>query len=85
MSRKQPFWICLQQNSGCWRCRKNWTHRNGIDAQFTGCDAIVPQLNTMLTDVEDLPRINELAKSLQELKARRAAYKIQSCGRCDAV
>ena len=39
------------------------------DAQFTGCDAIVPQLNSMLTDVEDLPRINELAKSLQELKA----------------
>ena len=38
-------------------------------AQFTGCDAIVPQLNTMLTDVEDLPRINELARSLQELKA----------------
>ena len=39
------------------------------DAQFTGCDAIAPQLNTMLTDVEDLPRINELARSLQELKA----------------
>ena len=39
------------------------------DAQFTGCDAIVPQLNTLLTDVEDLPRINELAQSLQELKA----------------
>ena len=39
------------------------------DAQFTGCDAIVPQLNTMLTDVEELPRINELARSLQELKA----------------
>ena len=39
------------------------------DAQFTACDAIVPQLNAMLTDVEDLPRINELAKSLQELKA----------------
>ena len=39
------------------------------DAQFTGCDAIVPRLNTLLTDVEDLPRINELAKSLQELKA----------------
>ena len=38
-------------------------------ALFTGCDAIVPQLNTMLTDVEDLPRINELARSLQELKA----------------
>ena len=40
-----------------------------FDAQFTGCDAIAPQLNTMLTDVEDLPRINELARSLQELKA----------------
>ena len=40
-----------------------------FDAQFTGCDAIVPQLNTMLTDVEELPRINELARSLQELKA----------------
>ncbi len=39
------------------------------DAQFTGCDAIVPQLNTLLTDVADLPRINELAKSLQEMKA----------------
>lgn len=39
------------------------------DAQFTGCDAIVPQLNSMLTDVEDLPRINELAQALQELKA----------------
>ena len=40
-----------------------------FDAQFTGCDAIVPRLNTLLTDVEDLPRINELAQSLQELKA----------------
>ena len=40
-----------------------------FDAQFTGCDAIAPQLNTLLTDVEDLPRINELARSLQELKA----------------
>ena len=39
------------------------------DAQFTGCDAIAPQLNIMLTDIEDLPKINELAKSLQELKA----------------
>ena len=29
----------------------------------------MPQLNTLLTDVEDLPRINELAHSLQELKA----------------
>ena len=40
-----------------------------FDAQFTACDAIVPRLNTMLTDVEDLPRINELAQALQELKA----------------
>ena len=40
-----------------------------FDAQFTGCDAIAPQLNTLLTDVEDLPRINELAHSLLELKA----------------
>ena len=40
-----------------------------FDAQFTGCDAVVPKLNTLLTDVEDLPRINELAQSLQELKA----------------
>ena len=39
-----------------------------FDAQFTGCDAIVPRLNSLLTDVEDLPRINELAQSLQELK-----------------
>ena len=54
------------------------------DAQFTGCDAIAPQLNSMLTDVEDLPRINELAQSLQELKAG-GQLKIQSCGQCDAV
>ena len=40
-----------------------------FDAQFISCDAIVPQLNAMLTDVEDLPRINELAQSLQKLKA----------------
>ena len=40
-----------------------------LDAQFTGWDAIAPHLNTLLTDVEDLPRINELARSLQELKA----------------
>ena len=39
------------------------------DAQFIGCDAIVPRLNTMLTDVEDLPRINKLAQALLELKA----------------
>ena len=55
-----------------------------FDAQFTGCDAIAPQLNSMLTDVEDLPRINELAQSLQELKAG-GQLKIQSCGQCDAV
>ena len=54
------------------------------DAQFTGCDAIAPQQNSMLTDVEDLPRINELAQSLQELKAG-GQLKIQSCGQCDAV
>ena len=48
------------------------------DAQFTGCDAIVPQLNSMLTDVEDLPRINELAKSLQELKANGQLTKIKA-------
>ena len=40
-----------------------------FDAQFTACDTIAPQLNTLLTDVEDIPRINELARSLQELKA----------------
>lgn len=49
-----------------------------FDAQFTGCDAIAPQLNTMLTDVEDLPRINELAKSLQELKANGQLTKIKA-------
>jgi len=48
------------------------------DAQFTGCDAIVPQLNTMLTDVEDLPRINELARSLQELKANGQLTKFKA-------
>ena len=49
-----------------------------FDAQFTACDAIVPRLNTMLTDVEDLPRINELAKSLQELKANGQLTKIKA-------
>ena len=49
-----------------------------FDAQFTACDAIVPQLNSMLTDVEDLPRINELAKSLQELKADRQLTKLKA-------
>ena len=48
------------------------------DAQFTGCDAIAPQLNSMLTDVEDLPRINELAKSLQELKANGQLTKFKA-------
>ena len=48
------------------------------DAQFTGCDAVVPQLNAMLTDVEDLPRINELAKSLQELKANGQLTKFKA-------
>ena len=49
-----------------------------FDAQFTGCDAIAPQLNTMLTDVEDLPRINELAQALQELKANGQLTKIKA-------
>ena len=48
------------------------------DAQFTGCDAIVPRLNTMLTDVEDIPRINELAQALQELKANGQLTKIKA-------
>ena len=48
------------------------------DAQFTGCDAIVPRLNTLLTDVEDLPRINELAQALQELKANGQLTKIKA-------
>ena len=48
------------------------------DAQFTGCDAIVPQMNTLLTDVEDLPKINELAKSLQELKANGQLTKFKA-------
>ena len=48
------------------------------DAQFTGCDAIAPQLNTLLTDVEDLPRINELAQSLQELKVSGQLTKIKA-------
>ena len=49
-----------------------------FDAQFTACDAIVPQLNTLLTDVEDLPRINELAQALQELKANGQLTKIKA-------
>ena len=35
-------------------------------------------LNTLLTDVEDLPRINELAQSLQELKANGQLTKIKA-------
>ena len=49
-----------------------------VDAQFTGCDAIAPQLNSMLTDVEDIPRINELAQALQELKANGQLTKIKA-------
>ena len=49
-----------------------------FDAQFTGCDAIVPKLNTMLTDVEALPRINELAHSLLELKASGQLTKLKA-------
>ena len=48
------------------------------DAQFTGCDAIAPQLNTLLTDVADLPRINELAQALQELKASGQLTKVKA-------
>ena len=48
------------------------------DAQFTGCDAIVPKLNTLLTDVEDLPRIKELAQSLLELKANGQLTKFKA-------
>ena len=59
-----------------------------FDAQFTGCDAIAPQLNTLLTDVEDLPRINELAKSLQELKANGQLTKFKavvSATQCESL
>ena len=58
------------------------------DAQFTGCDAIVPTLNTMLTDVEDLARINELARSLQELKASGQLTKFKAvlgATRCETL
>ena len=58
------------------------------DAQFTGCDAIVPQLNAMLTDVEDLPRINELAHSIQELKASGQLTKFKaviSATQCESL
>ena len=59
-----------------------------FDAQFTGCDAIVPRLNTLLTDVEDLPRINELAQSLQELKVSGQLTKFKavvSATQCEAL
>ena len=49
-----------------------------FDAQFISCDAIVPQLDTMLTDVEDLPRINELAHSLLKLKANGQLTKFKA-------
>ena len=58
------------------------------DAQFTGCDAIVPQMNTLLTDVEDLPRINELAQALQELKASGQLTKFKavvSATQCESL
>ena len=57
-------------------------------AQFTGCDAIVPQLNAMLTDVEDLPRINELVQSLQKLKASGQLTKFKaviSATQCESL
>ena len=38
----------------------------------------MPQLNTLLTDMEDLPRINELARSLQELKANGQLTKFKA-------
>ena len=85
MSRKQPFWTCLQQKQRLLEVQEELDAPEWFDAQFTGCDAIVPQLNTMLTDVEDLPRINELAQSASGIESQRAAYKIQGGGRCDAV
>ena len=59
-----------------------------FDAQFTGCDAIAPQLNAMLTDVEDLPRINELAHALLELKANGQLTKFKaviSATQCESL
>ena len=59
-----------------------------FDAQFTGCDAIAPQLNTIMTDVEDIPRINELARSLQELKANGQLTKFKavvSATQCESL
>ena len=41
----------------------DWANAKIVDA-----DAIAPQLNTLLTGAEDLPRVNTLAKALQELK-----------------
>ncbi len=58
------------------------------DAQFTDCDAIAPQLNTILTDVEELPRINELAKFFQELKANGQLTKFKaviSATQCESL
>ena len=59
-----------------------------FDAQFTACDAIVPQLNTLLTDVEDLSQINELAQSLLELKANGQLTKFKaviSATQCESL
>ena len=59
-----------------------------FDAQFTGCDAIAPHLNTLLTDVEDLPQINELARSLQDLKANGQLTKFKaviSATQCESL
>ena len=47
-----------------------------------------PQLNTLLTDVEDLPRINELAQALQELKASGQLTKFKavvSATQCESL
>ncbi len=41
----------------------DWSEMKIVDA-----DAIAPQLNTILTNAEDIPRIYALAQSLQELK-----------------
>ena len=38
-----------------------------MGAQFSDLDSIVPQLKVILTDAEEIPRINELAQTLQEL------------------
>lgn len=39
------------------------------NAKIVDADAIAPQLNTLLTGTENLPRVNTLAKALQELNA----------------